>query len=260
MRDLNLEPIQSLERAIQILNCFSFEKTELSIDEIMKKTKLAKTTTYRLLWTLERNYLIQYNQKTNQYRLGTRLLEYGGIVLEHLDIRREAEPIMLKLYEETGHSVILAQPQSETIQYVLRFDSDEGLQPNNFVGRRRIIHNGALGIVLLAYMDEEFVQNLLQDFPLESFTPKTETDEQVFLKRLIKIRDNGFYVDEDETFIGYTAIAAPIFQGKKQVVASIGISGPTFKMEGDRREQLIEKIKKAALDISIEMGQSVSTL
>ncbi|WP_227935268.1 IclR family transcriptional regulator [Alkalihalobacillus deserti] len=258
MRELNLEPIQSLERAIQILNCFSFENTELSIDEIMQQTKLAKTTTYRLLWTLERNYLIQYNQKTNEYRLGTKLLEYGGIVLEHLDIRREAEPILLALHEETGHSVILAQPQSETIQYVLRFDSDEGLQPNNFVGRRRILHNGALGIILLAYMDEEFINKLLKAYPLEPHTPKTVTDQGVFLQRLKEIRVENVFIDEDETFIGYTAIAAPIFQGKNKAIASIAISGPSFKMEGERRIQLIEKIKKAAVKISMQMGQSLS--
>jgi IclR family transcriptional regulator, KDG regulon repressor len=254
MRELNLEPIQSVERAIQILNCFSFEKTELPIDEIMKKTKLAKTTTYRLLWTLERNHLIQYNQKTNEYRLGSRLLEYGGVVLENLDIRREAEPIMLKLHEETGHSVILAQPQSESIQYVLRLDSDEGLQPNNFVGRRRVLHNGALGIVVLAFMDEDFILKLLKEFPLEPYTPKTVTDQRVFLQRLIEIRSNSVFVDVDETFIGYTAIATPIFQNENKVIASIGISGPSFKMEGERREQLIDKIKKAALEISIQMG------
>ena len=116
MRELNIEPIRSVERAIQILNCFSFEKPVLTIEEIMFKTKLAKATTYRLLWTLERNNLIQYNQHTNEYRLGTKALEYGGIVLDNLDIRREAEPLLQELHEATGHSVILAAPQSETVQ------------------------------------------------------------------------------------------------------------------------------------------------
>ncbi|WP_017727561.1 IclR family transcriptional regulator [Halalkalibacterium ligniniphilum] len=256
MRELNLDPIRSVERAIQILNCFSFEKPVLSIDEIMEKTKLAKTTTYRLLWTMERNNVIQYDQMTNKYRLGTKALEYGGIVLENLDIRREAEPYLLHLHEVTGHSVILAQPQGETIQYLLRFDSDEGLQPNNFVGRRRILHNGALGIVLLAYMEEEFVQNLLERWPLEPLTPKTLTDHKKFLLRLREIRKNGHYIDEDETFFGYTAISAPIFSDKNKVIASIGISGPSFKTEGENRAYLIQLITKAASDISVRMGQT----
>lgn len=255
MRELNLEPIRSVERAIQILNCFSFEKSILSIDEIMKKTKLAKTTTYRLLWTMERNNLIQFDQLTNKYRLGTKALEYGGIVLENLDIRRESEQYLLELHELTGHSVILAQPQDETIQYLLRYDSEEGLQPNNFVGRRRILHNGALGIVLLAYMEDDFIQRLLNRYPLKEHTPKTLTDRELFLKRLQEIRQNGYYVDIDETFIGYTAISAPIFQEKNKVVASVGISGPSYKMEGEARESLIKLLTKTTIDISQKMGR-----
>ncbi|GAE26577.1 transcriptional regulator [Halalkalibacter wakoensis JCM 9140] len=257
MRELNLEPIQSVERAIHILNCFRYEKPELSIEEIMNKTKLAKTTTYRLLWTLERNYLIQYNQVTNRYRLGTGFLEYSGIVYEHLDIKRESEPYLQKLYEETGHSVILAQPQSETIQYLVRYDSEDGLQPNNYVGRKRILHNGAFGIVLLAQMDLTFVEALLEDYPLEERTPKTITDQTLFIERLAEIKENGYFVDVDETFVGYTAISAPIFNDRNQVIASVGISGPSFKIEGERRKQLIDQVKNTGIEISLQMGQKV---
>ncbi len=254
MRELNIEPIRAVERAIQILNCFSFEKPVLSIDEIMAKTKLAKATIYRLLWTLERNDLIGYDQTLNKYRLGNKPLEYGGIVLANLDIRREAEPYMQDLHELTGHSIILAKQQEESIQYLVRYDSDEGLMPTNFVGRRRTLHNGALGIVLLSYMDEEFVRDLLQRYPLEQHTPKTVTDEAIFIKRLKEIRELGYFVDVDETFMGYTALAAPIFNEKHEAIAALAISGASFKMEGSRREELMSLLKDVALKISKQMG------
>lgn len=253
MRELNIEPIRSVERAIQILNCFSFEEPVLSIDEIMKKTKLAKATTYRLLWTLEKNNLIQYNRKTNEYSLGLKPLEYGGIVLENLDIRKEAEPYLLDLFEQTGHSVILAIPEGETLQYLLRFDSNEGLQPNNYVGRRRVLHNGALGIVLLAYMERDFVKSLIKAYPIEALTPKTLTDETLFLKRLDDIQTNQYFIDVDETFVGYTAIAVPILRGGK-AVAAIGLSGASYKMEGSRREELIKQITEVANIITKKIG------
>lgn len=254
MRELNIEPIRAVERAIQILNCFSFEKPVLSIDEIMTKTKLAKATIYRLLWTLERNDLIQYDQSLNKYRLGNKPLEYGGIVLANLDIRREAEPYMQDLHEQTGHSIILAKQQDDSIQYLVRYDSDEGLLPTNFVGRRRTLHNGALGIVLLSYMDKDFVHDLLKRYPLEQHTPKTVVDESRFLERLNEIRDVGYYVDEDETFMGYTAIATPIFNEKNEAIAALAISGASFKMEGTRRKELTNLVKDVALKISKQMG------
>lgn len=254
MRELNIDPIRSVERAIQVLNCFSFEQPVLTIDEIMKKTKLAKATTYRLLWTLEKNNLVQYDQRTNEYRLGIKHIEYGGIVVQNLDISREAEPCLLQLHEATGHSVILAIPQGESVQYLLRYDSNEGLQPNNYVGRRRILHNGALGIILLAYMEESFVENLLAEHPLVAYTPKTETDPKRFIARLKEAKEQGYYIDVDGTFIGYTAIAAPIFQQNETVCASVGISGANYKMEGERRKELIELLLHTAQEISERIG------
>ncbi len=254
MRELNLKTIRSVERAIRVLNCFSFERPVLTIEDIMDKTGLPKATIYRLLWTMEQNGLIHYDQRTNEYRLGNKHLEYGGIVLQNLDIRRESEPHLLQLYEQTGHSVILAVPQGETIQYLLRFDSNEGLQPTNFVGRRRIIHNGALGIVLLAYESPDFIDELLEQYPLEPLTPQTLTDKDLFKKRLQKIKQDGYYVDEDETFQGYTAIAAPVFREENSALAAIGISGASFKMEGERRDFLIQMVKETAYKISRQMG------
>lgn len=254
MRDLNIEPIRSVERAIQILNCFSFENPVLTIDDIMKQTNLVKATTYRMLWTLEKNSLIQYDQKTNEYRLGTKSLEYAGIVLQHLDIRREAEPFLMKLHENTGHSVLLATPQGESIQYLLRIDSNEGLQPNNFIGRKRIIHNGALGIVLLAYMEKEFVQELLDEYPIEALTPYTLVDPIQFLRRLQMVKEDGVFVDVNETFVGYTAIAAPIFRERGKAIAAIAISGASFKMEEKRKLELKEQVMDTAKKISEKMG------
>lgn len=253
MRELNVEPIRAVERAIQILDAFSFERPNLSIEEIIEKTGLAKATAYRLLWTLERNGLIQFDQRANHYRLGHKSIEYGGIVLENLDIRRESEPFLLDLFEITGHSTVLAVQQGKSLQYLLRFDSDEDFQPRNYIGRRRTLHNGGFGIVLLAYQSPEFALELLDEYPLEPLTPYTLVDKEKFLSRLQDIRKAGVYVDADETFVGFTAVAAPVFQGK-DVVAAIGISGPSFKMEGQAREELIKQVVIAANQISRQLG------
>lgn len=254
MREVNVKTVRAVERAIQLLNCFSFERPNLPIEEIIEKTKLPKATVYRLLWTLEQHGLTHYDEKENTYRLGYKPLEYGGIVLENLDIRREAGPYVLDLHEQTGHSAVLAAPQDETIQYLMRYNSDEGFQPRNFIGRRRILHNGAYGTVLLAYMDPHFVEKLLKRYPLEALTPNTVTDKTQFLQQLQKIREKGYFIDIGETFVGFTAIAAPVFGGKGKAIAAVGISGPSFKMEGEAEAKLIKLTTETAQKISLRMG------
>lgn len=257
MRKVNVKANQSVERAIKILNCFDFKQNvDLMIDDIVRKTALSKATAYRLLWTLEKNGLIQYNSREGTYRLGYKLLEYGGMVFENIDLRREAEPFLIGLHESTKHTVLLAIRQGDTSQYLLQYDSDESFQPSSFIGRRKVLHYGALGILLMAFMPESEARRIVDQNPLEAHTPYTVTDEDEFFERLEKIRNDGYFVDVDEMFVGFTAITAPIYSVGGDVVASAGVAGPTFKLQGQVRSEIIQQTIEAAYDISKQIGRA----
>ncbi|PLS18608.1 IclR family transcriptional regulator [Bacillus sp. M6-12] len=254
MRDIKVEPIRAIERIISILNCFSFEKVNLTIECIVEQTGLAKATVYRMLWTLEKNGLIYYENKDHTYRLGYKFLEYGGIVLENLDIRREAEPVLSELHQTTGLTILLAIPQKNVIQYLLSIDSNDEFPLRSYAGRSRALHYGALGIMLLAQMPITEVKTILNDTPLEKRTPYTLIDQEIFIRRLQTIKEQGLFVDIDETFVGLTGISVPVFGLNGQTVAAIGVIGPSHKMEFHDRERLIKMTKKAANEISQKLG------
>lgn len=254
MRNINVKSIQSVDRAIHILNCFSFDRGQLTIDEVTQKTKLSKATAYRLLWTLEKNGLVHYDMKENVYRLGYKMLEYGGIALENLDIRREVEPFLLELHESIQNTVLFAIRQQDTMQYLLRYDSDEGFQPRSYVGRRRILHYGALGTIFMAYLPEEEAQAIVRKHPLEAQTPNSITDEEKYFNRLKTIRGQGYFIDVDETFVGFTAVTVPVMNAKGNVEAVIGIAGPSFKFVGEKLEEILKLTQQTAASISLRLG------
>ena len=253
MREINVETIRSVDRAIQILNCFRFERPRLTIEEIMEKTRLAKATTYRLLWTMEKQGLIQYDQKENLYRLGYKCMEYGSIVTENLDLRREAEPYLYRLQESTGYTILMAMRHQDTFQYISRLDSDDSFQPRSYVGRQRILHYGALGILLMAYLPPEEARRIVETYPLEAHTPNTLVDKEPFMKRLEQIKSQGFYVDQDETFIGFTAVTVPVFGQGGAVPAAIGVAGPSFKVMQEV-ERIIQLTRETAHQVSQKLG------
>ncbi|GAB7386398.1 DNA-binding transcriptional regulator KdgR [Bacillaceae bacterium] len=254
MRKINLAPIRSVERAIEILNCFTFEHHQLSIEEIMQKTGLAKATAYRLLWTLEKNGLVHYDGKENVYRLGYKMAEYGGIVLENLDIRREAEPFLTQLHQETKQTIVMAVRQEDTFQYLFKYDSDDGFQPLSYVGKRRLLHYGALGTIFMAYLPPEEAEKILEKYPLVAHTPHTITDKNEYLSRLQKVREQGYFIDVDETFIGFTAISAPVMNAKREVIAAVAIAGPSFRFAGAARAEYLHLLRKTASNISQRLG------
>lgn len=255
MRKLRIEPVRVVQRIVRILNCFSFEHVSLSIDEIVKKTGIAKATVYRLLWTLEQENLIIYDQSENKYRLGYKLLEYGSIVINNIDIRKEAEPILSEIHNELGHNMLLAIRQGDQMQYLLNYESPDGLQTKSYPGRRRVLHYGALGTVFMAYLPPDEVKKILLKAPLEKRTPYTLTDEKQYMERLQKIRSQGYFIDVDETFVGFTAIAVPVFGNYNEVVAVIGIAGPGFQMENEQRDYILQVMKNAANELSKRIGK-----
>lgn len=255
MRNLNVEVNRSVERAILVLNSFGFDQSKLTIDDIVAKTELPKTTVYRILWTLEKNGLVHFDERSVTYRLGFKLLEYGGMVLQNLDVLREAEPFLLELHERLGCTVILAERQSDTLQYLLRLESDDDFQPHSYVGRRRVLHYGVIGRTILAYLPEQEVAQIARQFPLEKSTPETIVDEESFYAQLREIRVRGYGIDVGGTFHGFTGIAVPLFGSTQKVIGAIGLAAPSYKFElKEVQDQTVRLAQQAAKQISRRMG------
>ena len=99
--------VQSVERALHILSCFTVEEKLLSVGEISAKLVLPKSTVVRLLHTLKSHRFIEQDAGTQRYRLGFKVLELGNAYASNLDLRQVALPIMKALNEETLETVSL---------------------------------------------------------------------------------------------------------------------------------------------------------
>src|SRR4051812_48942171 len=102
--------IQSVERALQILDLFDEQTSELKITEISKRINLHKSTVHSLLKTLQAHRYIEQDVESGKYRLGMKLFERGNLLLQSMDIRSVARKYLLDLSVETGqttHLVIL---------------------------------------------------------------------------------------------------------------------------------------------------------
>ncbi|ALS22977.1 MULTISPECIES: IclR family transcriptional regulator [Paenibacillus] len=254
MRDVNVNSVRAIDRAIDLLNVFSVEHPVLTIDEIVAKTKLPKTTAYRILYTLELRGLIQYDQKNQNYRLGLKLLEYAGTLTTLLDVRQEAEEILINLQTNTKQTVIMAVIEQETFVYVFLRENPVGFKYSSYIGLRRPINFGVLGQVIMAHLTEDELERLLQKHPLVRMTSKTVTDLDVLRVRFKKIKEERVYADMEETYEGGIAIGAPIYDAEGKLIAALAILGPAVQLDGDRLEPAKLMVKEAASQISLKMG------
>lgn len=254
MRDVNMNSVRAIERAVGILNVFTAQNPALSIDEIVTATKLPKTTAYRIMYTLELCGLIQYDTKALKYKLGLKLLEYAGVLTTFLDVRQEAEDLLIELHTRTKQTVIMAVPEKETYVYVYKHESPEGLKYSSFIGQRRLLHYGALGHVMMAYLTVNQLDQLLKNHPIPQLTPNTITDPVLVKERLEKIRNEQVFADYEETQVGGSGIGSPIFDAEGNLIAALGIICPSAQLVGDELELAKVLVVNAANQVSMRMG------
>lgn len=253
MRNVQMESIRAIDRAIDVMNAFTSQTPELSIEQIASTTRLPRATVYRILYTLERRGLIRFDEQALTYRLGFQFLAYSDLVVSSLDLRKEAAEPLLNLYEEIHQSVLLAVAQGDILTYVYRKEVPHGLKVASLAGPTRPLVFGAFGAVTMAYMEDEQVDKLLRQ-PIPKFTPSTVTDSNVIRQRFAQIRENRVFVETDEAILGVTGIAAPVFNADGAFVAAAGIDGPSVQLSGDALTDATQAVVDAARRISVKLG------
>ena len=247
--------VQALERALDIVECFSFQQRELGLSEIAEITGLNMTTAKRLISNLtSRGYLRQIPD-TKRYQLGIRLFELGGIVFSSFSLRKAASHHITRLHNKTGVTVLLGAMMDDQLVYMDKREGTGMIRISSDIGWRRPLHYGMLGMVLMAYLNPEHVKKILERTPLEAHTPKSLTDMDAFSIRLENIRKDGFILEKEEALEGVMGIAAPVRDYSRKVIASLGLAIPVVKSNSEKElKKTIEHLITTCNDISSELG------
>lgn len=247
--------VQAVERALDILDCFTFQDREMSLSDVVRKTGLNKTTAKRLISNFTSRGYLQQNHQSKRYQLGLRLFELGGIVFSSFNLREVAAVPMTRLQCETGGTVLLGIMMEEQLVYVGKREGGGIIRISSDVGWRRPLHYGVLGMVLMAYLDEKTVRVIMKKQPLKAYTPYSLTDADAFSLRLEQIRNQGYFIEREEAVEGIIGIAAPIRNYSREVIAALGIAFPTNQsLLRNGMENSVELVKRTCSEISSELG------
>ena len=250
--------IQSVERAVAILNAFSAEEPELGVTELADRLDLHKSTVHRFLVNLEAAGLVERNRHTARYRLGLRIFELGGLVLQQMSLWDEALPFLEGLVRDSGETGHLAVLDGGEAVYIEKVEARKALRIPSAIGRGYPAHATSLGKLLLAHLTADARDLVLAERGLSRCTPNTITGRDRLNTELDLIRSQGFAVDEEEYEEGLRCIGAPIVGHTGHVVAAIGIGGPVTRVTPQRVGELAELVMSAAASLSRRMGSEQS--
>jgi len=250
--------IQAIERAVAILNAFSAEQPELGVTEIAAQLGLHKSTVHRFLVNLEAGGLVERNPRSSRYRLGLRIFELGGLVLQQMNLWDEALPFLEGLVHESGETGHLAVLDGGEAIYIEKVEARRALRIPSAIGRGYPAHATSLGKVLLAHAPVEEIEAVIADHGLARCTPQTITDPARLRDELAWVRRQGYAVDNEEYEEGLRCIGAPIIGHTGQVVAALGIGGPTTRVTPERVTALADLVMVAAKGLSRRLGADQS--
>jgi len=169
--------IQSVDRALSILELFSNERPEIGVSDIARLLNLNKSTAFGLLSTLERRGYVEQNPDNGRYRLGLKTIELGQQKLSTFNIGQIAHPILKTLVDKVGETAHLAIYDHGEVIYIDKVECDNALSIASFIGKRNPAYCTGVGKCLLAFQSEEEIARVLSGV-LEVRTPKTITDRK----------------------------------------------------------------------------------
>jgi IclR family transcriptional regulator, KDG regulon repressor len=246
--------INSVLRASNILKCFSGDKTHFKITELARRLGLDRSTTYRILLSLEKAGFVQKNEEAGTYSLGLAAFEIGNAYLMQTDLIRVSKPIMADLASKAQETVHLAVLSDIEIVYVEKVDSPRTVGVISKLGQRGPLHCTALGKTLLAFQPEDEQARIIQRIRMDPFTSKTITSKQKLIEELRIVKKQGYAVDRREIEEDVECIGAPILNHLGNVIAALSSSGPQRKIGTPREKEFIRDVVEAAATISAKMG------
>lgn len=222
---------RALDRAADLVATVVHADEPMTFADLQDASGLAKSTTSRMLTALERAGLLE-RDAAGSYVAGRLFWLYAARHDPWDELVRLARPAMDAIGEATGETVHLSVTRGERVVQVAQVDSRFLLGTRDWTEIEVPAHCSALGKVFYSWHALE-----VPDGDLEQLTPETVADHAALRRDCVRARERGWAVTLDELEIGLTGIAVPVHGVRGDVVAALGISGPTPRLQ-DRLDEL----------------------
>ncbi|MFC9335717.1 IclR family transcriptional regulator [Arthrobacter sp. NPDC057009] len=239
--------------AIAVLRSFTADEPMLGVTEIASRVGLHKSTVSRILATFEQEHLVERDPDTRRFRLGLGLIAVAGPLLAELEERRVAYPVLRELTERTGETSALMVWNGSESMCVEQIASRQQVKHTTPLGARYSDALSASVQIFLAAEQPERVGALLRS---GTITLPGLDDHSVgaYLQRLEEVGERGWAINYGETSIEEVGIAAPVYDHRGNIVASVLIPAPKFRVSPDTLQSLGEACASGAREVTQRLG------
>jgi IclR family KDG regulon transcriptional repressor len=215
-----------------------------------RKQKIPKSSAHVIVLTLERMGYLKRENGTRRYKLGLKICSLGRGLMNDLALPEIALPHMRWLVEQTRLTSHLGVLEKGHIVFIQKIDGPGMVKFDTHVGKRAEVHCTGLGKVLLAFSNEQLVRDSLSVGSFVKYTEATITSPTNFHKELVRVKQRGYAIDDEEEEAGVRCVAAPVFNPLGELVSALSVTGTTAQISSDGVDKLGATVKEGAARIS----------
>ncbi len=246
--------VQSLSRALKLLNALSHHPQGLSLSEVAHYVGLPNSTAHRLLTTLQNERYVRFEADRSAWLIGVQAFRVGSAFVRSRDLVTIARPYMRRLMEQSGETVNLAIADRNEVIYLAQVETQKMMRAIAGPGGRAAIHCSGVGKALLAFSDSDCREKTLAQLQFHRESPGTLMTHADLVRDLEATRLRGFAIDNEENAVGLRCVAAVVFDEHGAPLAALSVSGPTARLTDQRIPSLGQAVARIASEVTAELG------
>lgn len=246
--------IGAIERSVVVLDLFVSGEYELSATDVAKKTGISISTAFRTMSALCSTNMLVNSTSRGKYRLSSKMLDLSRAYMSNVNLVDVALPHMKVMKDKTGESIGLYSIVKNERVCIARVDGSKDIRRVLSPGQGGPIYAGAPSKVLLAYLPDDRIREILRSVKLIKKTDLTKTTIPELMRDLKEVRQNGYAISKGEDIEHAFAVSSPIRDHKGNVIASVAITGMALHLTDQLEKEYTELTKRLSTDISYDMG------
>lgn len=241
-------PIGSVDNALRLIVLFS-ERKSVRISDASRLLGVARSTAHRMIQMLQYRGFVVQDEDTRAYMPGPQLLRMSFAVMQNLDLRTVALPVMQEIHDELNETVHLTELRGNNIYFLHSIESTRSLRVGSRTGMTLPAYCTSAGKVMLADLSSQELTAVLGTAALAKLTKRTVNTRKGLDAALQLVRETGFATNFGESEPDVHSVAVPIRDGKGHVRAALAIAAPPSRLESSQAEEIARVLEAGAAKI-----------
>ncbi|VTU45377.1 IclR family transcriptional regulator [Variovorax sp. PBL-E5] len=251
--------VGSVEKAFEVLRILGTSPIPMGLSEVVKVTAMGKSSAQRFLHTLTALGYVNQDKETKAYSISAQILDLAQSYLGAEGLREKASHFLRAANLQTEETINLTLLDRLSVVYLMRYPGFHQISVDLSIGSKLPAFCTAPGRTILAYMEEVESNWILEKSDIKAYTPYTITDKQKIVGTFKQIRRNGYFISNQEAFVGDISVAAPVFNWAGRILAAVNIAVPTSRWSvKEVAAKLMPIAVRTASEISAALGHPSS--